>query len=105
MEIFSDSMFLLIAIAAIIAACINNSQTRIYRDSPQNSITSLKQAKKQLQQIKAQQNLFLHIIYYLFFWQAQKNNDSNINRLFNQVYTVRYKDLFEKSIYLLSRCT
>jgi len=97
MEIFSNSMFLLIAIAAIIAAYINNSKSRVFRDSLLNSVTSLKQAKEQLQHIKAQQNLFLYIHLLSGFLLLQKNHDTTINTLFNQVYTLRSKELFEKT--------
>ena len=97
METFSSSTFLLIAIAAIIFAYIHSLKSRVLRDSLQNSVTSLKRVKEQLQQIKAQQRVFLYIIYYLVFWQSKKNNDSTINRLFNQVYTLRAKELFEKT--------
>lgn len=97
MKTFSSSTFLLIAIAAIIVAYIHSLKSRILRDSLQNSVTSLKQVKEQLQQIKGQQRVFLYVIYYLVFWQSKKNNDSTINRLFNQVYTLRAKELFEKT--------
>jgi signal transduction histidine kinase len=97
METFSSSTFLLIAIAAIIVAYIHSLKSRVLRDSLQNSVTSLKLVKEQLQQIKAQQRVFFYIIYYLVFWQSKKNNDNTINRLFNQVYTWRAKELFEKT--------
>lgn len=97
METFSSSTFLLIAIAAIIVAYISNLKSRLICDSLQNSITSLKQVKEQLQQIKAQQRFSLYIIYYLVFWQTQTNNTSTINRLFNQVYILGSKELFEKT--------
>lgn len=97
MEIFSINTFLLIAIAAIIAAYIKNSKISILRNSLQNSVMYLKQVEEQLHQIKAQQRLFLYIIYYLVFWQSQKDNNATVNKLSNQVYILRVKELFEQT--------
>lgn len=94
---FSNSTLLLITTVAIIATYINNSKSRVFRESLQNCVTSLKQAKEQLQQIKVQQNLFLSLIYYLLFWQAQKHNNTNINTLWYQVDPVREQELLGKN--------
>ncbi len=97
MENFSNSKFLLIAIAAIIAACINNSKIRALRDSLQNSTTSLKAIKQQFKQIKAQQKILLHIIYYLTFLNFQKSKHFTVDKMFNKVSILRHKELFEKT--------
>lgn len=101
MEIFINSTFLLMAITAIITTYINNSRIR----SLQNSVTSLKQAKKQLQQIKAQHKLLLHIIYYLIFGSAQKSNELTINKISKMSYRDLFKknNLFSISLYLVQK--
>lgn len=97
MENFSNSRFLLIAIAAIIAAYINNSKIRVLRDSLQKSTTSLKEIKEQFKQIKAQQKTFLHIIYYLIFLNFQKSKHLTVDKIFDQVSALKQKELFGKT--------
>lgn len=78
MENFNNSLFLLIAIAAIIVAYNNNLKNRLLRESLQNSATLLKQAKEALGEIKSQQILLLNTLYYLII---SKNQDLDVNKL------------------------
>jgi signal transduction histidine kinase len=97
MEIFSTSMLLSIAIAAVIVAYSNYKKARDLHSSVQSSLKSMTQLEEELKQLKIQQKAILDIIPHISLLQAQENEFIDSNKLFSSADRLNQDELVEKT--------